>query len=118
MKRTSVLALALVLAACSHHETEPPKTHERGADRSIRLSGASAAYVRVEAAQAASAIQSRGFVGQVSFDERHLARLGAPVQGRVAKVAVVTGDTVKAGDVVLTIHAPDIASAQAAVAEA
>lgn len=116
MKR---LAFAVVLlTACARSSDGGPPTHQRAADRSVRLSGPSAAYVRVEPAARASGVQSRGFVGQVSFDERHVARLGSPVQGRVARVLVVPGDTVKAGDVVVTIHAPDIATAQAAVAQA
>lgn len=44
--------------------------------------------------------------------------MGPPVQGRVASIRVVTGDHVKPGDVLITIHAPDIATAQAQVEQA
>jgi len=40
------------------------------------------------------------------------------VQGRVATVSVVTGDRVKPGDILLTLSAPEIASAQAQVSQA
>lgn len=82
------------------------------------LAGPSASWVRAEPALAATGERSRGLIAQVGFDERHLARLGPPVQGRVATIKVVVGDKVKTGDVLLTIHAPDIASAQAQVAQA
>jgi cobalt-zinc-cadmium efflux system membrane fusion protein len=84
----------------------------------VVLSGPSAAYVRVEPAAPVTGERSHRLVAQVGFDERHLARLGPPVQGRVASIRVVTGDHVKAGDVLLTIHAPDIATAQAQVEQA
>ncbi|WP_394822379.1 efflux RND transporter periplasmic adaptor subunit [Pendulispora albinea] len=82
------------------------------------LSAESAAYVRVEPASQASLEHSRSLVAHVSYDERHVAKMGPPVAGRVAKINVVTGDAVTAGTVLLTIHAPDIASAQAQVTQA
>lgn len=107
------------MGGCRRHgESEPTPTHSKRADRSIVLSGQSAAYVRTELAAAARLEHSRSLVARVSFDERNWAKMGPPVGGRVASINVVTGDTVKAGSVLLTIHAPDIASAQAQVAQA
>lgn len=110
--------LLFALISCGHDEPSTEATHARNADRSVRLTGASAAYVRVEPAASATGHRSHGLIAQISFDERHVASLGAPVPGRVASVDVVTGDEVKAGAVVLRIHAPDIANAQAQVAQA
>lgn len=53
----------------------------------------------------------------MTYDERHYATIGPPVQGRVAAVNFVTGDHVNRGDVLLTIHSADIASLQSQVAE-
>jgi cobalt-zinc-cadmium efflux system membrane fusion protein len=113
------LVLTVCLSVgCTPKEHPNQSSHVRRPDRSVVLAGPSAAWVRAEPAKAASGERSRGLVAQIGFDERHLARLGPPVQGRVAMIKVVAGDQVKAGDVLLTIHAPDIASAQAQVAQA
>ncbi|MBX3185569.1 MAG: efflux RND transporter periplasmic adaptor subunit [Labilithrix sp.] len=111
-------ALGWLLPACKRRVEPPPATRSRRADRSVVLSGPSAAYVAVEAARPARGDSPRSLVARITYDERHVARIGPPINGRVAKVEVVTGDKVKAGDVLLTLSAPDIAGAQAQVAQA
>ena len=108
----------LALLGCSHPKEGGPPAHERRSDRSIVLRESAQQYVRVEPAAAASPTAGRSLVARVSFDERHVARIGAPVQGKVAKVSVVSGDAVKPGDVLIVLNAPDIATAQAQVAQA
>jgi cobalt-zinc-cadmium efflux system membrane fusion protein len=115
----SVALLVSTLGACTPPRTAPPpETHTRRADRAVVLTGASQAYVRTEPALPAEQSHTRTLVARVAFDERNLAVIGPPVQGRVASVNVVTGDQVRAGDVLLTIHAPDIATAEAQVTAA
>lgn len=122
MRAAAVVALAAslgaLLPACKRGADVAPKTRERRPDKSVVLSGPSEAYVGVEQAKPARGNLSRSLVARIAYDERHVARIGPPVNGRVAKVNVVTGDAVKAGDVLLTLSAPDIASAQAQVAQA
>lgn len=118
LARVGVCTALLAGASCTPKEHPTQSTHARGPGRTVRLAGPSASWVRAEPALAASGERSRGLIARVGFDERHLARLGPPVQGRVAAIKVVVGDKVKAGDALLTIHAPDIASAQAQVAQA
>jgi cobalt-zinc-cadmium efflux system membrane fusion protein len=118
----NLLWIAVVLlpgaTACQHAtEADAPPTHERRQDGTVVLKGPSAQFVRVEAARPATTPHARTLVARVSFDERRLATIGPPVQGRVASVDVVTGDKVKKGQAILTIHSPDIASVQAQVAE-
>ncbi len=114
-----LLVVALVAGGCEHITApEVPPTHELRKDGSVVLKGGSAAFVKVETVQAATMPHSRTLVARVAFDERRLATIGPPVSGRVAAVEVVTGDKVKKGDILLTIHSPDIASVQAQVAEA
>ena len=113
------LILAFLVGGCERLKApEAAPTHELRKDGSVVLKGGSAAFVKVEVAQAATQPHSRTLVARVAFDERRLATIGPPVSGRVAAVEVVTGDKVKKGDILLTIHSPDIASVQAQVAEA
>jgi cobalt-zinc-cadmium efflux system membrane fusion protein len=114
----ALLGLCATSVGCKQKEVPPALTHQRRPDRSIVLSGASAAYVRTEPVSPALHEQSHSLVARVSYDERHLARIGPPVQGRVASINVVTGDQVKPGAVLLVLTAPEIAGAQAQVAQA
>ncbi len=113
-----VVLVATVLSSCATKAEERPPSRERRLDRSIVLGDASSAYVRTEPAATASHEQSRALIAKVSYDEHHVARIGPPVQGRVASIGVVTGDRVKAGDVILTLSAPEIAGTQAQVSQA
>lgn len=55
---------------------------------------------------------------RVAFRDGAVARLGAPLPGRIERVHVRTGDRVKAGDPVLTLNCPEAASIRAALATA
>jgi cobalt-zinc-cadmium efflux system membrane fusion protein len=112
-------AVALVSVAC--HKAHPEGTEplaKRQADGSLALDERALSYVRIEAAQPVTESRSRTLAARISFDERNMSRIGPPVQGRVSAVNVVTGDKVQKNAVLLTIDAPDIASAQAQVAQA
>jgi membrane fusion protein, heavy metal efflux system len=122
--RTTQAFLGLTLASCACLTAACPSVvplgmavHEHKPDHSVVLRGPSASYVTVEPAGAATHLHSRTLVARVAFDDRRVAALGPPVQGRVASVAVVVGDRVEKGAPLLTIHAPDIAAALAQVAE-
>ncbi len=113
-----VLLALVLLTACTAQTEAATSTHERRPDRSVKLSAESAAFVRTEVAPPAKGEHSRAFVARVTYDERHVARLGAPVQGRVSNINVVTGDSVKPGALLLTITAPEIATARAELSRA
>lgn len=56
--------------------------------------------------------------GRVVWDETRTARLLAPLAGRLQRVAVQAGDTVKPGQVLAQLSAPDFGQAQADAARA
>ena len=120
-----LLGPAVVLAAiggasvhCRSRVSHDRPTHGRLGNDRVVLHGESRGYVLVEPARSPAATATRSLFARVTFDERHLAAIGAPVSGRVASVEVVTGDKVRAGAVLLTIHSADVAAAQAALSEA
>jgi cobalt-zinc-cadmium efflux system membrane fusion protein len=110
-------SFAWLISACPTAVPLSVALHEHKPDHSVVLRGPSASYVTVEPAGPASHLHSRTLVARVAFDERKVAALGPPVQGRVASVNVVVGDRVEKDAPLLTIHAPDIAAALAQVAE-
>lgn len=77
----------------------------------------SESYLRVEPAGAATGTRVRPLAAKISFDERHFAKVGSPVQGRILKLSVLTGDEVKKGALLATLAAPDLAAVEAQVAE-
>ncbi len=108
----------ILLAGCRSKTERATPTHERQDNRSVRLEGQSRAYVRTELVKAATSDASRSLVAHVAFDERHVARLGSPVSGRVTEIKVVTGDAVTKGMPLATIRAAGVASSQAQLADA
>ncbi len=111
--------LLFALSACGNaSKAEPEPTHAKTPDNSVELHGASASYIRVEAAASAERNSERSLVARIAFDDRKVASMGPPVQGRVSSVDVLPGDHVEKGALLLTIRAPDIAAASAQLTEA
>src|SRR6478735_5087706 len=52
-------------------------------------------YIKVEAAKESDATSGIRLTGRVTFDEDHTQRLSSPIDGRVTKLLVALGDTVK-----------------------
>lgn len=113
-----VACCAALFATGASCKKSAPATKERMRNGAVVLAAESEPYVKVEPAAAATGAKARSLVARVAFDERHVAALGPPVQGRVASVSVVVGDKVERGALLVTISAPDIAAARAQVTEA
>jgi cobalt-zinc-cadmium efflux system membrane fusion protein len=116
--RFTSIAVLFATACGNASSAEPPPTHAKIGDNSVELHGASASYVRVEAAAPAERNAERSLAARIAFDDRKLAALGPSVQGRVTSVDVLPGDRVEKGALLLTLRAPDIAAASAQLAEA
>jgi cobalt-zinc-cadmium efflux system membrane fusion protein len=113
--RSLLLISALSLSRCHEEAGRAPRKLTPGA---VTLSGASLDYVRVEPVATPSATVQRPLLSRVSFDERRVSVLGAPVSGRVVAVHVVTGSRVTAGTPLLTIHSGDVAAARSQLSQA
>jgi len=56
--------------------------------------------------------------GRVEADETRMARVSAPVTGRIVELEIAEGQRVRRGDVLATIHSTDLAAAQSALLKA
>ncbi|MDQ7970304.1 MAG: efflux RND transporter periplasmic adaptor subunit [Oxalicibacterium faecigallinarum] len=56
--------------------------------------------------------------GLIDFDRQRMARIGAPVTGRVADITATLGQAVKPGDVLARLHSTELGSAQLAYLKA
>jgi cobalt-zinc-cadmium efflux system membrane fusion protein len=118
VSRGAWLAIASLVGCGNASSIEPAPAAAKLPDNSVELHGASASYVRVEAAAPAEKNAERSLVARIAFDDRKVATMGPPVQGRVASIDVLPGDQVKKGELLLTLRAPDIAAAGAQLAQA
>ena len=69
--------------------------------------------VRMEAAIEAELPIAEPLNGKIAYDEDVTARISSPVAGRIVRLHAAAGDIVKAGDVLVSIDAPDLALAVA-----
>ncbi|HEY4374616.1 MAG TPA: efflux RND transporter periplasmic adaptor subunit [Burkholderiales bacterium] len=74
--------------------------------------------LRVEAAIEAPLPLAEPLNAKVSYDEDVTARITSPIAGRIVALKAAAGDTVKAGQVLANIDAPDFATAVADVHKA
>ena len=69
--------------------------------------------VRIEAAVETALPLAEPLNGRIAYDEDVTARISSPVAGRIVGLRAAAGDAVKAGDVLVSIDAPDLAAAVA-----
>ena len=69
--------------------------------------------LRIEPAIEASLPIAEPLNGKISYDEDVTARITSPIAGRITALRAAAGDIVKAGDVLVTIDAPELAAAVA-----
>ena len=69
--------------------------------------------LKVEAAIEAPLPLAEPLNGRISYDEDVTARISSPIAGRIVSLKAAAGDTVKSGQVLVNIDAPDLAAAVA-----
>ena len=69
------------------------------------------ANLRIETVTEMVAPTAEPFNGKISFDENFTSRISSPVLGRATKLHAQIGDTVKAGQVLVSIDSPDLGGA-------
>jgi cobalt-zinc-cadmium efflux system membrane fusion protein len=121
---SSLLAVSVVaaLVGCGANASPSPHTEpareEAPVPGVVRLRPTSASFLTIETV----AIEKDGFMlrapARVSFRDGAVSQVGAPLAGRVDEVNVRTGDRVRAGDPLLTLHCPEAAGARTALATA
>ena len=106
-----------VAVGCSHAPAEILSFREApakpGAAGVVTLRPESQQFVSVETVGSDSAAALVRSPGRVAFRDGAVARVGAPVHGRVASVLVHVGDHVRRGDRLVILTSPDAATMQA-----
>lgn len=122
-KRTQGIGLAIGLgvsivmigAASRFHRPAPPEpqpsTDLRVAGTAVSLAPAAPQWKLIElaAAKASSEVWTDPVAANVKVDEAKAARVGSPLAGRVVRVLVELGQSVKAGDPLFAVSSPRLA---------
>jgi cobalt-zinc-cadmium efflux system membrane fusion protein len=107
-----------VLAGCSAPATATQAERDLPAappDGVVRITEPSRQFLSVEEAGRETGGATLRAPAHVEFRDGAVSQLGAPFDGRIVKVHVQTGETVRSGDPLVTLDCPDAASARAAV---
>lgn len=109
---------AIVLCACGGGSSQALERRDLPSpppEGTVRLPAASTRFVEVAPASVATDPAVLRLPARVVLRESAVARVGAPLAGRVVDVHVALGDTVRAGDPLVTLRSPDAAAARAAL---
>lgn len=69
--------------------------------------------IKVSVAEQAVLPLAEPLNGRIAYDENYTARVSSPIAGRVVSLNLVPGDEVRAGQPLLTLDSPDLATAMA-----
>ncbi|MFO0608499.1 MAG: efflux RND transporter periplasmic adaptor subunit [Polyangiales bacterium] len=105
-----------VLAGCgrapSGHAVEPESTRRRGEAIEVLAASPLRSRLVVEPARLEPVRRTLEAPAQAEADPSRIARIAPPLPGRVVQLFVRFGDTVTAGQALLTLDSPDLVTAQ------
>lgn len=109
---------SVTLAGCSAPATATQMERDLPAplpEGIVRIAEASRSFIVVAKAGEEAGDDALRAPARVEFRDGAIAQIGAPLDGRVVKVHVRSGDAVRAGDPLVTLDCPDAATVRAAV---
>lgn len=115
----ALIALCLTLAACG--DKSKPQTEEpaQKVDPNVVIAPeALRERVKIGTVSLAPFSDVLRVPGLIDFDRQRVARIGAPVTGRLTDITVNLGQSVKPGDVLARLHSTELGSAQLAYLKA
>lgn len=88
-----------------------PATHKSADEVILKEDAPQEANIKIEVVTDMVAPTTEPLNGKISFDENYTSRVSSPVLGRATKIHVQPGDSVKAGQALLSIDSPDLGNA-------
>ena len=108
----SILCLSMMLVACKP-STNAPKEEKKAEDPNlVQLSAALQEKVQLVKVGQAEIREVLHIPGSIQVDEQRVARIGAPVTGRIAEIDAVLGQQVKQGQSLATLNSTELAQNQ------
>jgi len=104
--------IASVLCFSSLNVSAGPRAVHRNADEVILPEDSpQEANLKIEMVTEMVAPTAEPFNGKISFDENFTSRVSSPIMGRATKLHAQLGESVKAGQALVSIDSPDLGSA-------
>ncbi|WP_345250132.1 efflux RND transporter periplasmic adaptor subunit [Pigmentiphaga soli] len=114
----ALLALAILLGACGDKTPSPAEQATRSDPSLVEADAALQARLKTEEARLEPFGEILRVAGRIDFDLQRVARIGAPVTGRVTDINARLGQQVKPGDVLARLHSTELGTAQLAYLKA
>ena len=104
--------IASLLVFSSVNSIAGPRVAHKNADEVVLPEDSpQEANLRIETVTEMVAPTAEPFNGKISFDENFTSRISSPILGRATKLHAQIGDTVKAGQALVSIDSPDLGGA-------
>jgi cobalt-zinc-cadmium efflux system membrane fusion protein len=104
--------IASLLCFASFNANAGPRVAHKSADEVVLPEDSpQEANLKIETVTEMVAPTAEPFNGKITFDENSTSRVSSPILGRATKLHVQIGDTVKAGQALVTIDSPDLGGA-------
>jgi cobalt-zinc-cadmium efflux system membrane fusion protein len=116
-----LLLMAVFLAACSRHEEPQQQAEAPSTPGVVIVDKSSPKLSKIRVAQVVTVDAPGAEVlapGKLEVDANRISRVILPVAGRIAKVEVKIGDSVRQGQTVLELQSSDADAAEAALLQA
>ena len=104
--------IASLLCFSSIHASAGPRVVHKSADEVVLPEDSpQEANLKIETVTEMVAPTAEPLNGKISFDENFTSRISSPILGRATKLHAQLGDTVKAGQALVSIDSPDLGGA-------
>ena len=110
---TAIGLVAPNLSAAPKISQKAPSTHKSADEVILKEDAPQEANIKIETVTDMVAPTTEPLNGKISFDENFTSRVSSPILGRATKIHVQLGDSIKAGQALLSIDSPDLANAVA-----
>jgi membrane fusion protein, heavy metal efflux system len=107
-----MVCLSLMLVACKPSSNAPKEDKKAEDPNLVKLSVALQEKVQLVKVGQAEIREVLHIPGSVQVDEQRVARIGAPVTGRIAEIDAVLGQQVKQGQSLATLNSTELAQNQ------
>jgi len=112
------LACSLGLAACGKEKPEAVSNAPAADPNLVAAPDSLLKVLKIAEAGTAPVSETLRVAGRIDFDEQRVARIGAPVTGRVMELLANPGDAVKQGQPLAQLHSVELGNAQLAYVKA
>lgn len=114
---SSLLLVIFTLAGCGQDDS-PRSTGQKTPANGLTLAATSKQYIELATVGEGGSLQGRLLPARIAFRPQAVAAIGSPVAARVIEVSVRSGQTVRAGQALLTLQSPEMAAARSALEQA